>query len=207
MFEKKRCRNCGKKVKDEWEFCPSCGEEVIKLKREVAGSFEEGFGEMDRKLEKIEKIFSFGPFRVPGLKLRSDRKSGNIVISIQDENGEEQRIEFRSPGEVRKTEPEMKRRAKRTEEKTRSKRLWKKAPKSTEEPEAEIKNVDGKKMITIKLPGVKSEDNIEVKKLEQSVEVKALAGDKAYFKLIPVPANATINKRFEKGILNLEIEK
>ena len=38
-----------------------------------------------------------------------------------------------------------------------------KVPKVTEEPKTEIQNVGNKRIITIHLPGVKSEDDIDVK--------------------------------------------
>ena len=57
------------------------------------------------------------------------------------------------------------------------------------------------------IPDVKSLDDIEVKQLQQSIEIKAYAGDKAYFKLIPIPSNATVNNEFKDGILKIEIEK
>ena len=36
MFENKKCKSCGEKIKDGWDFCPFCGEET---------SDKESFGE------------------------------------------------------------------------------------------------------------------------------------------------------------------
>ncbi|MEM7824975.1 MAG: hypothetical protein QXO27_03305, partial [Candidatus Aenigmatarchaeota archaeon] len=79
--------------------------------------------------------------------------------------------------------------------------------KVAEEPETEIQTVGNKQIISIKLPDVKKEEDIEIKKLEQSLEVKAFAGDKTYFKLIPIPKEASINKKFKNGLLKIEIER
>jgi HSP20 family molecular chaperone IbpA len=126
----------------------------------------------------------------------------------------EPKIEVKTSGEYKKLEPEIKRRlgvkpgveevSEEEEEVEKKVRI----PKVTEEPEAEIKNLGNKQIISIKLPDVKSKEDIEVKKLEQSMEIKAFAGDKAYFKLIPLPANASIvKKEFKNGVLKIEVER
>ena len=112
-------------------------------------------------------------------------------------------------GDYKKLEPELKRRlgVKAGVEEVEEEEEKVRVPKVTEEPEAEIKSSGNKQIISIKLPDVKEED-IEIKKLEQSMEIKAFAGDKAYFKLIPLPSNATIvKKEFKNGVLKIEVEK
>lgn len=79
--------------------------------------------------------------------------------------------------------------------------------KTTEEPKTKIQRIKNKQIITMDIPDVKSLDDIEVKQLQQSIEIKAYAGDKAYFKLIPIPSNATVNNEFKDGILKIEVEK
>lgn len=81
-----------------------------------------------------------------------------------------------------------------------------KIPKFTEEPETTIERRGNRQIINIKLPGVKKED-IEIKRLEQSIEIKAFAGDKAYFKLIPIPSSAAVNRSFEDEMLKIEVLK
>ena len=81
-----------------------------------------------------------------------------------------------------------------------------KVPKITEEPETKIERKGNVETITIKLPDVKNPEDINVRKLEQSIEVKAFVGDKAYFKLIPVKPNSRIiSQKFENGILRIEL--
>lgn len=54
------------------------------------------------------------------------------------------------------------------------------------EPEARVRRLTDRIIYEILLPGVKSMGDISVNKLENSIEIKAITKNKAYFKLIPV---------------------
>jgi HSP20 family molecular chaperone IbpA len=208
MFEKKKCQVCGEKVRDDWEYCPYCGEELIK-KEEIKFRPLSIFEDIDKEFERIDKMFSsnffkFGKFRMPKMK------GGGISITIQSGTGMEPKIEIKTSGEYKKLEPEIKRKLgikpaiEEVEEEVEKKP--RKIPKITEEPETKIEKIGNLQRIQIKLPDVKSEDDIEVKSLEQSIEVKAFAGDKAYFKLLPI-TGTIIKKEFKDKILKIEVER
>ncbi|MEM7826038.1 MAG: zinc ribbon domain-containing protein [Candidatus Aenigmatarchaeota archaeon] len=208
MFEKKSCPNCGEKLKKEWNFCPFCGEEV-KARRKVLSPFESIFEDIEKEFERMDKFFSFPSFKFHELKSKPIVKGGGISITIRSAPGMEPKIEIKTSGDYKKIEPELKKRlgvkagVEEVEELEE-----KKVPKVTEEPETEIKNLGNKQIVSIKLPGVKSEEDIEIKKLEQSIEVKAFAGEKAYFTLIPIPKDSSISsKKFKNGVLEIEIER
>ncbi len=75
----------------------------------------------------------------------------------------------------------------------------------TEEPKTSVARSASKVVVSIQLPGVKSEKDIEVCELENSIEVKALAHDRAYFKILTKPSQFRLARRsFEKGVLELE---
>jgi HSP20 family molecular chaperone IbpA len=208
MFEKRKCPACGKKVEKEFNYCPYCGEELEEREFEEFKPFRPfSFEDIDKEFERIDKMFSKSFFKFPKFE-----RGGGISITIQSGTGMEPKIEVRTSGEYKKLEPEIKKRLgikpgveevgeeEKAEEKVR-------IPKVTEEPEAEIKNLGNRQIISIKLPDVKEED-VEVKKLEQSMEIRAFAGDKAYFKLIPLPSNASIvKKEFKNGVLKIEVER
>jgi len=79
------------------------------------------------------------------------------------------------------------------------------APKITEEPRTGVRRVDSKVYVDMDVPGVKGEQDIEIIELEGSVEVRAMAGDKAYFKIITKPAEfRLVEKKFSNGRLHLE---
>jgi HSP20 family molecular chaperone IbpA len=141
--------------------------------------------EINREIQRMNKMLGFG--RVMGLP-KMDIKQGSdgisIIISSDMETGQKARqMRMEKPVEnVRKM------------------------PENVEEPETRIERNGKNQIITIKLPGVKYED-IEIKRLEQSIEIRAFATDKAYFKVIAVPSNAAISKSFKDEMLKIEIMK
>jgi len=207
MFEKKKCRECGEKVSDKWDFCPYCGAPLREREFEPFDIFED----IEKEFRRIDRMFGFEPLK---FRIKPGIRGGGISITIQSGTGMEPKIEVRTSGEYKKLEPEIKRRLgikpgveEVSEEEAEEEKRKVRVPKVTEEPEAEVKSLGNKQIISIKLPDVKSEKDIEVKKLEQSMEIKAFAGDKAYFKLIPLPANASIvKKEFKNGVLRIEVE-
>jgi HSP20 family molecular chaperone IbpA len=208
MFGKKRCPNCGEKVKDDWSFCPYCGEE-LEIGEALAPFGEEVLEDIEKELERMDKMFG-SPFKFFKSK---PLKGGGISITIRSGTGMEPKVEIKTSGEYKKIEPELKKRLgvrpaiEEVEEEEEKPKVERKA-KVTEEAETEVKTLGNKQIISVKLPDVESEDDIEIKRLEQSMEIKAFAGDKAYFTLVPLPANAAIvKKEFKNGVLRIEVEK
>ena len=75
----------------------------------------------------------------------------------------------------------------------------------TEEPKTSVARSASKVVVSIQLPGVDSEKDIEISELENSVEVKALAHDRAYFKILTKPGQFRLaRKSFQKGVLEME---
>lgn len=208
MFYSKKCKRCGRKLKDDWLFCPYCGEEITK-RESYMDLFEEFERDIEREFERLDKMF--GMLGFPRINIKAPIRTGGISITIRSGTGMKPQIEVKTTGEYKKFEPEIKRRLGIKEgvqevetEKIEEKKV--KVPKITEEPETKIERKGNVETITIKLPDVKNPEDINVRKLEQSIEVKAFVGDKAYFKLIPVKPNSRIiSQKFENGILRIEL--
>ncbi len=204
MFESKKCRRCGKGLKDDWIACPYCG--FDSRERRPYNIFDN----IDKEFERIDKVF--GPIFVkfPKFDMESPFKAGGINITIKSRPGMKPEIRVNTAGEYKKIEPEIKRKIgvgegieEVEEEKVERKH---KTPKITEEPETKIEKTGNKQTINIKLPDVKNPSDIEIRKLEQSLEIRAFAGDKAYFKLIPIKPNVEISdKGFKNGVLKIEV--
>ncbi|MGB9703504.1 MAG: zinc ribbon domain-containing protein [Candidatus Micrarchaeales archaeon] len=222
MFgNKKKCPNCGAPVKDDWNFCPYCGfelkgteleEKLRKLEKELF-NFSFSFADIDKEFERLEKL------------MRKQTKpiwGGSLSITMQSGTGMEPKIEIRTSGDFKKYEPELKKKlgvkakveevetakakeAKEEEEKIEKEKAKRPIPKIAEEPEMNIKEENGKKILSISLPDVKSIKDIDIKKLEHSIEIRAFAGDKVYFKLIPIEGNI-VSKKFKDSTLTLEIQ-
>ena len=203
MFESKRCRRCGKGMKNDWKFCPYCGEGT-----EYRRPYRDIFEDVDEEFERIDKMF--GPIFVkfPKLDMESPFKRGGISIVIKSGKGMKPKVRVNTSGRYKKLEPRIKRRLGVTGEveEVKEKKRKIRIPKITEEPETKIEKRANEETITIKLPDVKNLNDIEIRKLGQSIEIKAFAGDKAYFKLIPIKSNAQISDRsFKNGVLKIEV--
>lgn len=73
------------------------------------------------------------------------------------------------------------------------------------EPLTNIRRLSDKVIYEIKMPGIKSIKDVSIIKLENSIEIKALAKNQAYFKLISINLPIT-NYEITKGKLVLELE-
>lgn len=216
MFNSKKCNHCGKDLKRDWIACPYCGkkvEEKVDVYRRPFSVFFD-IDDIDKEFERIDKMFGSEFFKFPRIDIKNPFKSGGISITIRSGTGIEPKVDVKTSGEYKKLEPELKRKfgirggATEVEEERIEKKKPIRIPKVTEEPETKIETFRNTQKIQIKLPDVKNEDDIEIKKLEQSIEVKAFADDKAYFKLIPIPPNVVITKKeFKHGILKIEAER
>jgi HSP20 family molecular chaperone IbpA len=210
MFRKKKCPRCEKEVKEDWGFCPYCGYSLKEKYREER--FFEEFEDFDRIVEKMERefeeMFKIPTFRIPRIKISSPGFSG-ISITIHSGTGMKPKVEVKTYGEYKKLEPEIKRRLGvkvPIEEVEEEKEVEYNPPKTTEEPEAKVSREGNKTIIEIKLPDVEKEEDINVKKLEQSIEIRARAKDKLYFKLLPITGEI-VGKSFKYGVLRIEIER
>lgn len=194
MFSSKKCKNCDRKISDGWDFCPFCGERV---------DMDRVFDDVEKELKEIDKMFGSGFFNFPKIAMKP---IGGISITISSGFGKEPRIEVRTPSGYKNLEPEIKNKlgVASSEVGQRTVRI----PRVTEEPETKVQSSQDKKTISIKLPGVRSENEIDIRKLEQSVEVKAFADKKAYFTLVPVPSDFSItDRKFRDGVLIIDMEK
>ena len=214
MFRKKKCSRCNKEVKEEWEFCPYCGY-PLKEKYRSEETFFEDFEDFDRIVERMERefeeMFKMPTFKIPRIKISSPGFSG-ISITIHSGTGMKPKVEVKTYGDYKKLEPEIKRRLgvnvpiEEVDEEEKERGEEYKPPKTTEEPEAKVIREGNRTIIEIKLPDVEREEDINVKKLEQSIEIRARAKDKLYFKLLPI-SGEIVGKSFKDGVLKIEIER
>jgi hypothetical protein len=73
------------------------------------------------------------------------------------------------------------------------------------EPKVSVKRLSDVMTYKIPLPDVKSEKEIELNRLTDSLELRAFAKDKGYFKILNIPKNhKLIEKNLDNGILNLK---
>jgi len=178
--------------------------------------------EIDRFFERDIEAFDISPwFRAGPLK----KKGSGFTIKIIRSGNQPPRVSVRTFGNVNKENVQKQIREQlgiREKVKEQEKPLAHVAgpagaseakpeekpmqtPRLTEEPHVEVRRLDSKVVVDMKVPGVKSLQDIEIKELESSVEVKAMAGDKAYFKILTKPEQYKLtSKSFDKEVLHLE---
>ncbi len=184
MFWDKKCKNCNIKTEKIWVFCPNC---ASPLKEE--GNRKGIFQKVDKEFRQIDRLFDLQNHK---LIMKDPLKSRGVSITITADNTSPPKIDVQTYGNQRHHHHHEK---------------PVRIPKTTEEPDAKIQKTQNKQIITLNLPDVKSLEDIEIKQLQQSIEIKAFAGDKAYFKLIPIPSNAMVNNEFKNGVLKIEVMK
>ena len=220
-----QCPVCGTKIDKEWGFCPRCGSRVSgDFFDEIFSRMRKELAEMNKLLEKDIEAFDLSPW----FKDMDRPKKSGFTIKIVQAGDRKPDISVRTFGDVDKGKlrkeidelgswqdglkegggaafkPESKRGLFKVAGKPEEKLVIKGAMK-TEEPKTSVAKSASRVVVSIHLPGVESEKDIEVSELENSVEVKALAKDKAYFKILTKPSQFRLSKRsFEKGILQME---
>jgi len=226
MFKKKICKNCREKISERYNFCPYCrtpldgylqGEdwgmlgkndfiapaEEIKLPmglnvlfNSLMKNLNKQFSELDREM-KEEKS-----------KSKTTDKKGGISISISTSGNLPPEIRVKTFGEIpefHEKERQIKKKIKDLKLGSLQKKFRKFSGLPKKEPMTNIRRFSNRVVYEIKMPGVKSMKDVSIIQLENSIEIKALAKDKVYSKLIPI--NLPIkNYNLEKGKLILELE-
>ena len=139
-------------------------------------------------------------------KTEISKKSGGISISISTSGNRPPEIKVRSFGNVpefSEEEQRIKNKAEKIKFPVSDSKKFAGLPKK--EPETTIRRLSNKVVYEIKLPGVKTLKDISIIQLESSIEIKALADKKVFYKIIPI--NLPINKyNLSEGILTLELD-
>ncbi len=202
---RRKCKKCGRKINSKYRFCPFCGNPLYKeedwgmLGRddfEERGSFFEGFtGNMFNKmLGSAMKMLEREMKREMSRTNAQPRTNVRLMI-----NGKE--IDLNKV-ENRKKTAEKKKGFQNNFSKECSKKFSKLTKK---EPNTNVRRLSDKVIYEINMPGVKSLKDVSIIKLENSIEIKAVSKDKAYFKLIPINL-PIIDYDLSKGTLILEFE-
>jgi hypothetical protein len=191
-----KCKKCNADIDEKWSFCPKCGAAVtravaIPFRININNNDFEDFGDFDEIFEQtfkeVDKMFkSFG---FPGELNLTIRTEGKPAVKKQIP--------------LKKTEHAL---IKTEQQKQPS--LEQRHIKQVEEPETKMERSPSGLNIELQLPGVGAIKNVSIKKLEESIEIKAYAGDKMYFKVIPISPDADISeKKFANDVLTIKIKK
>lgn len=221
MFKKKKCKNCREKINNSYNFCPYCKAPIRDifeddkewgiLGRNDFSPYDEvklpmGFNTLfNTILKSLNKQFN----NVENMENKSKKprvKKGGVSISIHTTGNKPPEIKISSFGNL----PEFKEGEKQIKKRVKELKLPMSDPKKftglpKEEPKTNIRRFSNKIVYEINMPGVKSIKDISLIQLENSIEIKALAKNKVYYKIIPINLpvkNYNLSK--EKLVLELE---
>jgi HSP20 family molecular chaperone IbpA len=210
MFNKKECLACGKKVKNDYEFCPFCGNKIKSKKKDwgmlgkndsseeledfaqnIFGGF--GSGILNKMLNNTMKMLEKEMQKE--MHANQNKPKTNMQLFINGKKIELPNMESQMPRE------EKMQRVKSTHFSSTNQEKF--ASLSQKEPNTNIKRLDEAVIYEINLPEVNSIKNISIVKLENSVEVKAISKNTAYFKSIQINLDL-LGYEFENEKLVLE---
>jgi HSP20 family molecular chaperone IbpA len=179
--------------------------------------FSQLFREMDEmtkgmgfNADKDMEVIDISGMLEDMMKSMAGQNRRGFSLRINQKNDERPKIVFKRIGDDQKLHrtgksiiPKLRRPA---EGRQPAHRLSIKLPGDTSEPETDIKRAGNKVLVDIMLPGVRGSGDIDIIELENSVEIKAVAGSRGYFKIIRKPEFSRIQKKsFNNGTLKLEI--
>jgi len=76
------------------------------------------------------------------------------------------------------------------------------------EPESHVYVRGDNKIYEIIMPGVKSRDDVDIRRIGESLEVRAIIGNKMYFKIINMPRDHyVVADDFEDNVLRLHVQQ
>lgn len=216
-----KCGRCGSEIKKDWKYCPECGSRRggdpfdafgRDLFSQVFGKMRNtmpGLANMEKGMERDIEAIDLSPmFRREEGAPKPKRKG--FTVQIRSGTGMKPKVDIKTYGGVDRESVER-----RVEERFgvqdsessrfRLPRMRKALPKKTEEPETDTKRIADGVAVDIHLPGVMGTEDIDIKELSSSVEVRAIAGDKAYFKILTKPEDSRIKSTdFRDGTLRME---
>tara|TARA_Y100000310_G_scaffold331173_1_gene404262 strand:- start:7479 stop:8108 length:630 start_codon:yes stop_codon:yes gene_type:complete len=187
---KKKCPSCGNKIERKFVYCPYCGVGFRKKKD------EDNFGMLGRD-DVIEKEAINNEIKMPlGLnkimntlmkQLQKEMgQMGNASaeggmpkgFKIQISTGKPQIQQL--PAQEKPVEPKI------NMYKVSEKELERREKLKKADAESRVRRLSDRIIYEIKVPGVKSKQDVMITKLEEGIEIKAYSKDKCYVKVIPL---------------------
>lgn len=172
------CKKCKKNLKKDWKYCPYCGE-YTRFKIKIPNFFSSKH-EFEGNMEDMGREIE-QVFSMMGFPMK---------VNVQRHN-------------IQKLRPKKVKKIKRRKEKEILREVDK-----TIEPKASVKDMPNKTIIEVSLPKIESKKDINIRKLEESLEIRAYKGKTMYFKVIPLSKNSKIvEKSFKNKKLRLIFSK
>ncbi len=208
MIKRKGCPNCNEKIKNNHNFCSSCGTKIKEPSQDwgmlgkndthtnisppkLFGGISGGI--MNKMLGSAMKMLEKEMKKEMGPNNQNSPSKIRLMINGKEITPKQKIIEKDSPDT--KFLP--------VEFNTNSLKKWKTLDKK--EPKSNLKRIEDKIKYEIEIPEVESIKDISIIKLENSLEIRAIGKKEAYLKTIsidlPLKKYSLLN-----GILTLEMD-
>ena len=205
----KNCPKCGKNIKENFDFCPYCGNSLD------ANNNWGILGKNDHIIEQSpfnNSLFGGGIF---------NKMLGNAMKILE----KELQREIKDSQTLPRTKVQLYINGKKVEIQGQPKKIIKKSKKQIksipstylskenlkrfsnfprEAPKTSVRRLSDRIVYDIEMPEVKSIRNVSIVKLENSIEIKAIGKSKAYYKVIKIGL-PIIDYYISKGKLILEL--
>jgi len=200
MFGKKECKRCGVKSGSGFNFCPNCG---VPFKENISKGNDFGMlGDSDIN----ENTFGLNNFSNPFLGGFSGKMIGKMfesAVKMMEKEMQKEMKKQNSPRtnfqlfingkkvNIEKSAGNPINRHKRQRKEINYQNLPQANLKKfgdfpKKEPETNVRRFSDKVIYEISMPGLKSEKEMSIIKLENSIEIKALGENIIYRKIIPI---------------------
>jgi len=213
-----KCSNCGDNIEKSWAYCPSCGFSIDRrFFEDIFSRIKREFRGVDRETKNLEKeveAFDLSPFfkktRTGGFSIRiytgGDRQPQVYVKTFGNVNKDQiEKAVYNQLGMEAKRVSGVQELRKRATEIQKEEKKIATSLKYTEEPKTAVRSLVDRVIVDIEMPGIKSLGEISMHELENSVEVKAVIGDRAFFKILTKPPQfRLVQKTFSNNMLHLE---
>ncbi len=225
------CPRCNERISESWTFCPRCGAKLPQSGGGTEDEFDSSFGEIFRDIKEQMKDalgndlsgdIEFFDLKPEFIKKHPLFRSGGFRVKITRAGDGPPDVDIKAFGDIdeetaKKMEEAIQEQRSRMRSSTKGEGKGK-APKGEKaetryrhvseytEPSCETKWAQDHLVVELDLPRVESSKDIDVKKLSESIEIRAFAGNKGYFKILSIPKDAElISKRFRNQKLTLKI--
>ena len=211
MLKKNKCPHCEEKIKSNYSFCPNCGFQTNKTKKDYGilgkndsiekempptlnglsgGILNKMMGSAMKMLEKEIQKSSQENMKQPQTKIRLMINGKEITPRINSQQPQKQKENI--PTKVLPINFSA-------ESLKKFKKLNKKEPKT------QVRRFGDKLTYELEVPGVESIKDISIIKIEKGIEVKAIAKNKAYEKTISIDL-PLLKYVLSEGKISLELD-
>ena len=204
----KQCEKCGKSANNKYDFCPYCGNPLDENnswgmlgKNDLNtdnpfNSMGLGGGFLNKMLGNAMKMME----KEMQKEIQNTKPKTNLQLYI---NGKKVNLGHGNIKIVKKEKKQPKTLMPTNVFSKENQKRFANLPK--EEPKTNVRRLSDRIIFDINMPEVKSMKDISITKLESSIEIKAIAKDKAYYKIIQVGLSL-IDYYLDQGKLILELE-